>query len=200
MYCRQCGKQMNENDIYCSQCGAKNVLNSVAIEEPQNQQQENNADQSTTVSTSQERSGCGCFIAFVVIVLIAIAVIFLIFLIENEQDNSGDKSSSNVINQVTSRDATNRDINIDSKLNVGSLSLDIIILPDSNIDDLEITIKYLDKNHNVLRTDVKRIGNVKAGIQVTKSISLAEFPFSLILKVDSCQIAVSGGTVSYFQR
>ncbi len=197
MYCKQCGKQMNDHDIYCSQCGAKNVSDGIAIEEPKSQPQENNATQNTTASTPQERSGCGCFIAFVVMVLIVFAVVFFI---ENEQDKSEDKSPSNVINQVTSRDATNRDINIDSKLNIGSLSLDIIILPDSNINDLEITIKYLDKNHNALKTDVKRIGNVKAGVQVTKSISLAEFPFSLILKVDSCQIGVSGGTVSYFQK
>ena len=188
---------MDDNAIYCSQCGTKNVFDNISEEQPKNNKPENNLHHNIDNYDKEESSGCGCFIAFVVIVLIVIAVILVAVVGEGMSDG---KSPAEAVNQVTSRDATNGDINIDDKLDIGSLSLELIILPNSNIDDLEITIKYLDKNRNVLKTDVKSVGNVKAGVQVTKNISLTEFSFNEILKLTYYEIRVSGGTVSYFQK
>ena len=197
MYCKHCGKQMDDNAIYCSQCGTKNVFDNIAEEQPKNNKPENNLHHNIDNYDKEKSSGCGCFIAFVVIVLIVIAVILVAVVGEGVSDG---KSPAEAVNQITSRDATNGDINIDDKLDIGSLSLDIIILPNSNIDDLEITIKYLDKNQNILKKDVKSVGNVKAGVQVTKNISLTEFSYSEILKIEYYEIRVTGGTVSYFQK
>lgn len=195
MYCKQCGEQMDDNAKYCSQCGTKNVSKEDDIESQEENREEDAAKQNEIVSRGNGWLGCGCFVAILVVIAIA-ATLFT----EVRDGVFNGKSTANVVNQVISRQATNGDINIDDNLDIGSLSMDIIILPNSNIDDLEITIKYLDENRNLLKTDVKRVGDVKAGVQITKKISLTEFSFKEILKISYYEIKVSGGTVSYFQK
>ena len=96
------------------------------------------------------------------------------------------------------RSATNNDINIDLSEEI-SLSVNYKILPNVNINDLEITFKYYDNNNNILSTKVKKVGNVTKGNQVTVTISLSEFSFTDIFKINYTSAEVTGGTVPFFE-
>ena len=199
MYCKQCGNQLNDGARYCSQCGASTF--SQTFDEDQrtdHQPEESNIIQTKNGSKKEESSGyscgCGCLVAILIIAL------FVVMLIVNASSSPDLKSPGDVINEIISREATNGDVNIDYELDIGSMSLNIIILPNSDIDNLEITIKYLDNNQNILKTDVIQIGNVKTGIQVTKHIQLTEFSFGELLDIAYYKISVTDGTVSRLKK
>ncbi len=100
-------------------------------------------------------------------------------------------------NTILTRDATNNDIDFDLS-NEFSLNIEYAITPRVDINNLEITFKYYDKNNNLLTTKIKNIGNVKEDIVYSVTVSLTEFSFLDIFKLHSVSASVTGGTVSYF--
>lgn len=100
-------------------------------------------------------------------------------------------------NTILTRDATNNDIEFDLS-NEFSLNIEYAITPRVDINNLEITFKYYDKNNNLLTTKIKNIGNVKEDIVYSVTVSLTEFSFLDIFKLHSVSASVTGGTVSYF--
>ncbi len=100
-------------------------------------------------------------------------------------------------NTILTRDATNNDIDFDLS-NEFSLNIEYAITPRVDINNLEITFKYYDKNNNLLTTKIKNIGNVKEDIEYSVIVSLTEFSFLDIFKLHSVSARVTGGTVSYF--
>ncbi len=100
-------------------------------------------------------------------------------------------------NTILTRDATNNDIDFDLS-NEFSLNIEYAITPRVDINNLEITFKYYDKNNNLLTTKIKNIGNVKEDIEYSVTVSLTEFSFLDIFKLHSVSARVTGGTVSYF--
>ncbi len=101
-------------------------------------------------------------------------------------------------NEPFSRSATNNDIYIDLSEEI-SLSITYEIVPQVDIKNLEITFKYHTKENKVLSTKIKNIGNVKKGINYPVSVSLGEFSFLDIFKINSTSANVTGGTVSIFK-
>ena len=100
-------------------------------------------------------------------------------------------------NTILTRDATNNDIDFDLS-NEFSLNIEYAITPRVDINNVEITFKYYDKNNNLLTTKIKNIGNVKEDIEYSVTVSLTEFSFLDIFKLHSVSARVTGGTVSYF--
>lgn len=98
---------------------------------------------------------------------------------------------------LLSRDATNSDIVFDLS-NEFSLNIEYKITPIVDINNLEITFKYYDKNNNLLTTKIKNVGNVEEGIEYSITVSLTEFSFLDVFKLHSVSARVTGGTVSYF--
>lgn len=98
---------------------------------------------------------------------------------------------------LLSRDATNSDIVFDLS-NEFSLNIEYKITPRIDINNLEITFKYYDKNNNLLTTKIKNVGNVEEGIEYSITVSLTEFSFLDVFKLHSVSARVTGGTVSYF--
>ena len=97
--------------------------------------------------------------------------------------------------KILSRDATINDISIDMSQEI-SLNMNYIIIPQTDIKDLELTFKFYDSSRICLSTKVKNIGNVKEGIPYTVSISLTEFSFWDLFKIQSANVRVTNGTVS----
>ena len=98
---------------------------------------------------------------------------------------------------LLSRDAKNSDIDFNLS-NEFSLNIEYKITPRVDINNLEITFKYYDKNNNLLTTKIKNVGNVEEGIEYSITVSLTEFSFLDIFKLHSVSARVTGGTVSYF--
>ncbi len=87
---------------------------------------------------------------------------------------------------------------MDSNLNLASFGGKYVILPQTDIEDLEITINYLDSDRKILDSVVKHLGDVKQGVQVSFSISLFDLGISVAWNTKYESYAVTGGTVSYF--
>lgn len=135
---------------------------------------------------------------FIIVLLILVTLIFSIFTIrgcilsQNNTDNSDGKTS------ITRRSANINDITIDSVLDLSSMGAKYNIYPKVDIEDLEITISFMDKNRAVLTTVEKRLGNVKEGVQVSFTISLFDLGFSVAWNTTYETTTVTGGTVSNF--
>ena len=71
-------------------------------------------------------------------------------------------------------------------------------MPETDIDDLEITVSFLDEHKNVLTSFEKSLGDVKESVQVNFSISLFDMNLTVALKTKYETWTVTGGTVSYF--
>lgn len=106
-------------------------------------------------------------------------------------NHSGDK-------QLFRRSANINDITYSLDLDLSSLGEKCTITPNVDIDGLEITLNFLDKNENLLDSIVKQLGNVKEGVQVSFSVSLFDMNLSVAWNTKYDSIAVTGGTVSYF--
>lgn len=92
------------------------------------------------------------------------------------------------------RDATLNDVTINSEMDLSSLGIKYCIIPQKDIEGLQITVKLYDDDKNYLSSITKTLGNVKEGIQVSFSISIFETGFS----ASYTSASVSGGSVSYF--
>ncbi len=100
--------------------------------------------------------------------------------------------------KLISREATNNDINLDTSEEI-SFSINYKMIPYVDIDNLEITFKFYSKDNELLATKVKDVGNVIEGNQYTISISLSEFSFLDLFKINYARYSVTQGTVTYLQ-
>lgn len=137
----------------------------------------------------------GKFFLVITIVAFLVGLFFVVracVISTNEYFNNYDDS------HLFRRDATINDMSIDSNLNVAALGADFVINPNVDIDDLEMTITFLDSNKDSLKSFVKFVGDVKEGVQVSFTISYLELGFPAVFEVTYVRGVVSGGTVSIF--
>ena len=194
MYCKKCGTQIDDDSEFCKSCGAKQTT-----------------DESSNIPIQQEnkKSGLGC--GSIILVFIIIMALFFVGVIivpacseSCSEDNSKNSNNSNKNQnydepQLFTRDARNSDIEIQYETNLSALAIDIVIMPNVDIEKLELKIQHYDKNGNMLLTQYKEIGNVKEGVQVKTQIKLTDFSLTDFFKVETTSITVNDGTVSYFQ-
>ena len=148
------------------------------------------------------------FLKFLIVLLIIGVIIFgLIKCIEYTGSVNSDISQGNSDTSqgnsdgsihLLSRSARNSDIIVDSNLDLSSFGAKYTVMPQTDIDNLEITIRFLDEDRNVLTTFEKTLGDVKESVQVSFSISLFDMSLSVALNTRYESWSVTGGTVSYF--
>ena len=187
MYCKKCGTQIDDDSKFCKNCGEKQTKNESIKKEKSNK-------------TKAEKT--------LIIMTIIVAVIVTISLIGQNCKNSNNNNNKTSDNnddydynepQLFTRNARNADIQIEYENDFTELAIDIIIMPNVDIDNLEIKVQHYDKNGNILLTQYKTIGNVKEGIQAKTQMKLLDLSLSDMFKVEKTSITVTGGTVSYFQ-
>lgn len=139
----------------------------------------------------------GCAVLFLVLIVIGAITIPLARCIQEKTNLSGSLHES-VSNRPLRRNANNNDITADGALDFSSLGEKITIIPQVDIDDLEITLEFYDKDYKPLTTKVKYFGNVKKGVSVEFSVSIVELGLSVSLKAVYTSVEVTRGTVSYF--
>lgn len=100
--------------------------------------------------------------------------------------------------KVFSRDAKTSDISINLSQEF-SLNITYEMKPKVDIEGLELTFKYFDKNKTVITTKTKYVGDVTKDIKYSITVSLTEFSFFEIFKLNSVSMAVTNGTVTYLQ-
>lgn len=100
--------------------------------------------------------------------------------------------------KVFSRDAKTSDISMNLSQEF-SFNITYEMTPKVDIEGLELTFKYYDKNKTVITTKVKYIGDVTKDVEYSITVSLTEFSFFDIFKLDSVSMTVTNGTVTYLQ-
>lgn len=121
---------------------------------------------------------------YIIIILIAVLVLAIIISLAYLSENP--------------IKATNKDINIEAKINTYDLAVDLNILPNKNINDLVIELKYYDKEGNELLIQQKAIGTIEKNINIVTQIKITDLINSEILKIDAIKIEVIEGTISLF--
>ncbi len=157
------------------------------------------------MSETDEKKKSHGFLKFLIaILIIGICVFGVVKFIQYLQSqsivdgNGTTQSNTDGNTHLFSRSANNNDVKIDSDLDLANFGVKYIVMPQTDIRNLQITINFLDKNKNVLTSKVENIGNVKQGVQVSSSISLFDLGLSVAWNTEYNSIAVTGGTVSYF--
>lgn len=185
MFCKKCGKEIDNDCIFCPKCGAKQSISSPA-----------NSPNEDTVHEKQS-SGIGTFfvISLVIILLVVCAIICVQYVqTNNSNSKSTTRNSQSSENKIFSRNAKNSDIYVDAEYSF-PVSINLIVRPYTDIDGLELTIKYIDKSGETIKTQQKTIGNVKEGQEYRIQINLTDFSLSQIWNIDNCLFTVSNGTV-----
>lgn len=100
--------------------------------------------------------------------------------------------------QLFSRKATVNDLEIESQYKF-PVSIDIVLRPYADINNLQLTITHYDKNGKLLETQIKTIGNVLEGGEYTTQLDITDFSLSTIWSIEKTSYQVTQGTVSYFQ-
>lgn len=155
----------------------------------------------SSMSNTNEKKSHG-FLKFIIVLLVIGSIIFGVvkFFEYKQTENSTTQQGNNDGNhKLLSRSANKNDISVDSDLELASLGAKYSIIPQTDIDGLEITINFLDSNKNILTSVVKYLGNVKKGVQVNFSISLLDVNLSVAWNTKYESWTVTGGTVSYFK-
>ena len=153
---------------------------------------------------SSEKKSHG-FLKFIIVALIIGACVFgIVKFVQYQQSqqtvdgNGTTQGNSDGNTHLFKRSANNNDITYDYELDLSSFGEKFTILPQTDIDNLVVTINFLDSNKKILTSISKSLGNVKQGIQVSFSISLMDLGLSVAWNTRYNSIAVTGGTVSYF--
>ena len=85
-------------------------------------------------------------------------------------------------------------IDLDQKI---SLNMDFNVHSYENINDLEVTFVFKNKDGTIISTKVKTIGDVKRNKDYVITIKFTEFTITEIMKIESISAYVSGGRTSY---
>lgn len=208
MFCKKCGTEIADDSIYCSKCGQKQ---DTLIEQNKDTAKETTQKETKEfqyppefqgepykVKTKKEEKGCLWWLCLIIVVpcIITLVIIPIIWGITHNEKND-DKPSINTP-QITSRDANSNDIEIDTEMNWLSGKMDLLITPNTNINNLIVKIEYYDENDKLLFYVKESVGNVKKGTQITKKIGLSEYE-EYLSEIDWVGVRVINGNVPYIQ-
>lgn len=145
----------------------------------------------STPETNEECcAGKSCLVTLIVLFLIIACVAWVI--------QMGTNTNNTDTPTLTSRKATINDISISSDES-NLISIELIVIPKHDIDNLEITINYYNGSKQLLKTTTKNFGNVKEGGRYTQQVYITDFSLSQIFELKYCNYTITGGTVSYFK-
>lgn len=155
--------------------------------------EENTNNSKEEINDKSNSKTCGCVIGIIISIGLIIGIFFLIYFFNNKSTPNNPDGATKLL----SRSATNKDINVEVSNDL-SLSMNCIVKPSTDISNLQITFKFIDKNQNLITTKNKTIGNVTKNNNYSISFALSEFGLTEIFKIQAFYAEVTGGTVSYF--
>ena len=146
----------------------------------------------------EEPTEKSCLISVVVVGLIIAFFLLILYCLTNLNIKPRVVVSNESRPTLTSRQATINDIDIESDTS-DLFTIELIVTPNCDIKNLEITITYYSSNDSILKTSKIYYGNVSENQSYSKLIYITDFSLSEIYKIDYVKYSVSRGTVSYFQ-
>ena len=163
MFCKYCGKQIDDDSSFCIHCG-KNLTDS-------NQKQENKRPDLSRKEASEEKEDSslwGCWLLFLPLFLTLLIVVI------------GVASSSNGIGLVA-RDLRSSDYTYTTDQDLTSYR--ITIVPNRKIDNCDIELTLYDSNGKKLFSDTIQKTDLKEGNSYTYT-----FDFGYINSLSGCKV------------
>ena len=128
-----------------------------------------------------------------IIITVVIVMLVIPFVIQCAKDNADDGRPITDTSHLVSRDATNADISISSAPSL--LGNKCTLIPNVDINDLEITFNFYDGNEHI-DSSIKYVGDVAKNREYTITFTI---PAGVIFNLSvSVRPIVTGGSVSYF--
>lgn len=151
------------------------------------------------MSENQDRKSGSCLKSLIIALIIIAALIGGgVFLVKCYYKKYVDNDANTDGNPVLlNRAATVNDFQFEQSVEATLTSLkdSYILIPNTDIKNLKLTLKYYDSSNKVVCTHTSELGNVYKSQSYTISISHS---FTDLFKISKYQCTVSGGTVSYF--
>lgn len=133
------------------------------------------------------------FLSRIIITLLILTIVGLVgFNIFQKKSITTNKSSPNLFE----RKALVEDIEVRENYNFPT-SVKFTITPNSDIDDLELQINFLDSSKKVLAVKYIEVGNVISGKHYEQTMDLLDLDFEAVLTT-SCEWTVSRGLIDLF--
>ena len=133
MYCKFCGKEIDDDSKFCKHCGKQ-------LEENKITKVDDN-----TIDT-ESISGWSIFVKFLIITFISFLIVFVIIKVGS---NSG--SDGNVINNIVERDITSNDYYV--KTSQGITSFSVVIIPNRKIKTCSVECNIFNSSGDVIYSD-----------------------------------------------
>lgn len=191
MYCKKCRAQIDEDSVYCSQCGTDQTKNAPpSIPE--------DVSRKANIEKETKESSIGCLPCLLFCILSIAIILGCIYFSNQKEDSTKENSVGSAISDITHRAVRQGDLEIREELDLSNLAANIVIHPNCDIQDLEITLEFYDNKGNIVKKKVEKIGNTKESIEIKKQISILDLAASEILKIKSCSVYVTDGKVSVF--
>ena len=188
MYCKNCGKEIEENSKFCMHCGTP-LTESTTDEHTKDKTGDATLTNITSENVEQKGNKAGKIaIALMIGISILIAVMFGCYKCINAAN--GNTSTTSIV----SRSATASDITVQQDTSL-AFSYNLIVTPKYDITNLEITFKFYGDNDALIATKIKQIGNVKKNERYNVSFSLSEFSIASLASISKFSWSVSGGKV-----
>ncbi|MDE6441886.1 MAG: hypothetical protein K2L12_03920 [Clostridia bacterium] len=134
------------------------------------------------------------FLKFLIVILI---IGIFIFSIVKFVDCLNNPHNSDGGTKLLSRSASNSDIKLEQSVEATIMNLkdSYIVIPNCDIQNLQITFTYYNSSGNALSSVTKDIGSVVENSSYTITI---DHTISEIISIEKYSYSVTGGTVSYF--
>lgn len=157
---------------------------------PVNNQVPNNYQAPAQAAPKNDHVLLKVLLSFIIIGALIFGVVTAVKCATNPENTDG-------TGKLTSRSARYSDVKI-TQSDEFTLTTKFILVPQTNIDNLEVTIHFSDSSQRIIKSKTKTIGNVVRNGQYTFSFSLNDFSLQETLNIEYWRYEVTGGTVSYF--
>lgn len=144
-------------------------------------------------------TGKKIFFTLLITIIIVLSIVLFVQCVNasaNDPNHDGSIGNNNTPT-LLHRNARESDISIQTSDEL-SLRINFTLVPKVDIEGLELTFSFKNKNGEIIANIVKYIGNVSEDQQYNVSISLTEFSLTQIFTIREYRYSVSGGSVSYF--
>ena len=192
MFCKNCGKEIDNTAKFCPECGAKQDTNKTIQEEYFNPD-----------SKTSEKAD-SIFSAFKIPLIIFAVTLFILICIGISYSDCGKNSNGSTSNRYSSQQNNTRTARIDDIILTYSVVENlfendyyyIYIQAQEKITNLKIKLYYKNAKGEIIKTEILNIGKVVPGNKYTYKLYQSDIDWDDIDKTTKFSYSIETGTVT----